>query len=332
MTMRQNNLRERYETILPQLVELCNSLTSILQQACQDSGIYSPRIDGRAKATHSFLLKAFRKERDGKAYSDPIREMSDKVGVRADLIYYENINRLIDYLRSLEGVFEPIADADIDDKQRTLGENEIGYSGVHINVVPLAREGLDRETARCEIQIRTNAQAAWAMASHELVYKPLIELTASEKRRVNRLTALLELFDEQVAQVNSTMKTDKSYPLAKVLDALKIIRFRFNAAPFDHTLTRDIASKLVEVNDAQVAETLTLNIESFANEHANKLKALMQKEYPLLSSQPEALLIFYQLENIGAFELKRNWTSAKLPYQLLDDMATAWGVSIPRLM
>lgn len=328
MSSDYEDIRGDFEKIEEQLQRIATSLQEWLYRACSSLGIYAPRIEGRCKTARSLVLKVIRKDQEGRPYVRPLEQMSDKVGVRADLIYAHNVDRLVALIRESSDIFEPIDDDAIDDKRETLGEDQVGYSGVHIDVVPKERFGLAYELAVCEIQVRTNAQAAWAMASHQLVYKPLVDLNSSDRRRVNRLTALVELFDEQVAYANELMKSDESYPLALVLDRLETARYRFTSTDIDRALTHEIVSNLVAFESADDATSFADQLDIFVDKNSEVLRTVMASEYPLLASQPEAILLFYLLEQ-NSFDLQQKWAKAGLSNSLLDSIANKWGAPLP---
>ena len=322
-------LRDIYLDMKPKLDKIVEDLKKLLEKWCGELKIYSPRIEGRTKECHSLLNKVLERKVAGTPYGDdPLAELSDKVGVRADVIYDSDIDKLVARIRNSANFFEKITDSSIDDKRFSHSANEVGYSGVHIDVVPLERHGLARKHATCEIQIRTNAQAAWAMASHELAYKPVVKRTEGEKRRVFRLTALLELFDEQILQSRDELMSDPDYPVSKLIQALRDARFKFRGGEYNLALTQDLVSKIVEVQDWEIIDQIVEKISNFSREHEEKLNNVLRKEYPALLAQPEAILIFMMLED-DIFKFQAQWVEAGLPNGVLEKMTNAWGERLP---
>lgn len=321
-------LRQKYLAMRPRLEELAKDLKKSLMVWCNELRIYSPRIEERVKESHSLLNKILQRKLERRPYADPLADVSDKVGVRADVIYGSDIDRLVDRIHRATDVFERIEDDDIDDKRFSLSANEVGYSGVHIDVVPRERRGLARKHTTCEIQIRTNAQAAWAMASHELAYKPVVKRTDGDKRRVFRLTALLELFDEQISQSRDELMSDPNYPLGKLIQALRDARFQFRAGESNPALTHDMVSRLADVQSLKDVDELVDNVSKFTHEYDRKLRDVLTRDYPSLLSQPEAILIFMNLES-DIYNSQELWERAGLPNGLLEKMANAWGKRLP---
>jgi Uncharacterized protein conserved in bacteria len=128
--------------------------------------------------------------------------MTDLTGVRV-IVYYNDdvdaISRLI------------VEEFDVDransmDKRQTLEPQEFGYQSVHYVVhIPSSRSGLTewrRFTAlRAEIQVRTVLQHAWAAISHKLAYKREADIPSALQRKLFRLSALLELGDDEFASL-----------------------------------------------------------------------------------------------------------------------------------
>lgn len=329
MTVDLEQLRRDYNAVKPALDTICEELHAWLKDTTRQLGIVDPRISSRVKETPSLLLKALKREYEGKPWDRPLEEASDKVGLRVDVVYLAEVDHLRDALCAATDRFLTI---EVDDKLKNfLGEDRLGYRGVHFDVVPRdLPDGIDSEMAKCEIQVRTNAQAAWAMATHDLVYKGPVEAGEGLKRRVNRLTALLELFDEVVDLARSEMMGKSGYPLAIVVKALESAMMTFAARPYDRELTRTITTALTADLDADGAHQLARDLSQFAVDHHDKLATLYDRidsGHPMLG-QPESLLIFCALEG-DKYMLQERWVDAELPYPFLDALATAWGVPLP---
>lgn len=326
--MEPDELRQAYEGIRPALESVCRDLRGWLQGAARQSGVVEPRIEGRVKAPHSLIKKALRRERENRPWGDPLRESSDKVGVRADVVYRADVVRLREEILAAGDVIETTK---VDDKLETqLGEDRLGYHGVHFDVVPRRLpSGLDREMATCEIQLRTNAQAAWAMATHDLTYKAPVDPPRPLKRKINRLTALLELFDEGVEQARAEMMAADGYPLVILIDALEAAWMHHMADHYDRDLTREIVTTLIGDMAAEEAHDLARRLAEFRTRNDEKLRTLIQPtaRNPFMT-QPEAVLIFYLLDD-DPFALQRRWIDKQWPHPLLEDLANEWGERLP---
>lgn len=144
-----------------------------------------PRIDRisvRAKSVDRFVGKAEKHEGGKRKYDDPLNQIQDQVGARIVTFYQSDAEYLAQevkkYFRHIEA--------------RQLvpeSESEFGYEGRHfILFVPEdliddgAKEGESIDFF--ELQIKTLFQHAWSEAEHDLGYKPSVELTRDQKRRM----------------------------------------------------------------------------------------------------------------------------------------------------
>lgn len=331
MSLDVESLRVEYLAAEPALQEVRRDLESWLRNAVESLGLVDARVSGRVKNVHSFLTKCLLREKDGSAWTDPLSEASDKVGVRVDLVYLDQVDQLVDHITNATEAF---ALATKDDKVEALGDIELGYHGVHIDVIPRSvPNGLDADQCRCEIQIRTNAQAAWAMAVHPLQHKPPIELPPEMKRPLFRLTALLELFDEGVQNARDQMMGSEGYPLAILERSLDALRVRYTALPYQKELTRQMIVELdVGLSSAKTAHEIARMVVAFSEKHADKLRTIyaqhLESARPLLLVQPEAILLFYLLET-SPMTTAKQWEKVDLPLRYLDDLADVWGSTLP---
>ena len=94
------------------------------------------------------------------------------------------------------------------DKRNDLGENKVGYLSVHY-VVSLPNEIVnkpdyaDLQNLKCEIQLRTVLQHAWAQIFHDRQYKfnNAVKLPDELKRTTNLIAGNLELSDRLISDV-----------------------------------------------------------------------------------------------------------------------------------
>lgn len=181
-----------YEQFSAKIAEL---LTTLMKQ----SKIRYQTVECRAKSVSSFREKITRR---GKDYGEPLKEMPDLSGVRA-ITYYPDDVKLIKSI--IESEFELLS-PDSGDKLDEMAPNEFGYRSVHF-VVKLSKsrknlaEWKKMNNLKCEIQVRTVLQHAWAAISHALQYKHEAEVPRGLRRRLFRLAGLLELADEEFANV-----------------------------------------------------------------------------------------------------------------------------------
>jgi len=199
---RKKNWIDEYQVRRPLYERYCLKLQSLLEDLLSSSGITYHVVEARAKTSSSFAEKL---DREGKSYSNALDEITDFAGVRVILYYVSDVDKLnclidrefcVDSSRSV-------------DKRTSLALDQFGYLSVH-KIVRLSEQrtklpewtGLTELFA--EIQIRTVLQHSWAAISHALQYKREAEVPDQFRRRLVRLSGLLELADEEFAALRES--------------------------------------------------------------------------------------------------------------------------------
>lgn len=150
-------------------------------------------IHGRIKSLDSII-----KKNDSNSFSikKSIKELQDLVGFRIILIFKRDVEKIINLLHENLKIINQY------DTQSRLGNNQFGYSSIHIIAsIPISWhevpsfEGLGDFAV--EIQIRTLAQHTWAESSHSLYYKNQYDISSNIERSVSRVSALLETVDSE---------------------------------------------------------------------------------------------------------------------------------------
>lgn len=137
-------------------------------------------------------------------YSDFKTEITDYAGVRVITYLTSNLEVIDKYIRKLFVIDEP----NTVDKQNELSSNEVGYIAKHY-IVSLKKEDCSRpanskfKNLKCEIQVKTVLQDAWAQIFHDRQYKPDQDIDESIQRRTNLLAGSLELIDNDISDLVS---------------------------------------------------------------------------------------------------------------------------------
>jgi len=212
--------------------------------------------------------------------------------------------------------------------------NELGYLGIHIQARLLPADLPPEEgylgDLDFEIQIQTRAQNAWSTISHEMTYKPP---PGSESKAVSskiyRAIALVSLFDEQIAEARAAMVTSTGYLPARMLEALQREFLDWLDEPTDDELSLRVLEAAQHTYTEEERAAFPQVVAAFTREHRERITQLLEfhrdaaDEYPLLY-QPEVLVIAERLDHAPQ-QLIAAWRSAGLPYELLDETATALG-------
>jgi len=171
------------------------SLKALLENLLRTKDIEVVTVEGRAKTIESFREKI---TREGKDYTNPLSQVTDLAGIR--IVTYQ--------LKDIDLVSELISEnfsVDVDnsvDKRRVLEADRFGYLSVHYVVGVDERriflpEYESFKTLKAEIQVRTVLQHAWAAIDHKLRYKTKKEIPIHLRRKLYRVSALLETADSE---------------------------------------------------------------------------------------------------------------------------------------
>ena len=290
-----------------------------LRAMLRDEGVISI-VQHRCKDVASLLKKVMREN-----YSDYER-ITDKAGVRV----------VVKYLSSLADAEALIARnfnvRKADDKLKGLAVDQLGYSGRHYDIQLFD----DSEQAEfsgkvCEIQLQTKAQNLWSDTSHELLYKPAQDTPAHLRRRINRLVAVMEIFDDEVDGVRKVVSELPDADEARLLALLEVEFFKLTSRSFDAALSLQILSVLKSQFDATGSTAFAKRLTDFVAAEKDKLQEIYRiyaddDRASALLFQPEAIAIFCLLE-ADQYKLKELWEQS-LPITMLDELATVWGVQL----
>jgi putative GTP pyrophosphokinase len=191
--------KAKYAEIRP-TYEVCErKLRELVGTVLEYAKIDVVQVEGRVKTVDSFAEKIGRKS--GK-YTDPLKDMTDLVGLRIIAYYVEDVDAIVEVLSTEFEVIEQHST----NKQDELAPDQFGYASNHV----IARVGRSRRALPewapyagivVEFQVRTTLQHAWAAVNHKLSYKRVEEVPITLQRRLFRLSALFEMADEQFSAI-----------------------------------------------------------------------------------------------------------------------------------
>lgn len=202
--------------------QLCSEISYILKKRLDSSKIEYSTISSRAKTLNSFLEKIERK-----TYKDPFLEISDFAGVRVVYLYQKDLEKIEEEINSEFKVLERI------DKLNEKGTDKFGYGAIHF-IVEIGKKSTgaryeDLKKLKCEIQVRTVMQDAWAIIDHHLVYKHESEIPTNLQRKMNSLAGLFETADNQF----DTIRFERESYLTKIEDSIGTVSFLNNEINLD---------------------------------------------------------------------------------------------------
>ncbi|MEU4367350.1 GTP pyrophosphokinase [Micromonospora chersina] len=202
MSDERRDVVEEYRSARGFYESLTNRLRILVEDLLAGEGKEVVQIEARAKDVESFAEKLSRR---GKNYEDPLRQITDLVGIRVITYYREDVE-------TVGKVVEENFDIDYGNSQNKaelLDPDRFGYSSVHfVASLKSDRCALGEWKAysgiKFEIQIRTALQHAWAAVNHKVDYKSANELPAPLQRQLYRLSALFEMADEEFSRIRES--------------------------------------------------------------------------------------------------------------------------------
>lgn len=134
-------------------------------------------------------------------YKD-INEITDVIAGRIITLFEDDVDRIYECIKQNFDIIE------YKDKRKKSYNDRIdfGYNSLHL-LVKFNQERLqfieyeDYKDIVFELQIRTTLQHSWAEIEHGLGYKSQYEIPKDIRRRLTRLSASLELLDEEFVQI-----------------------------------------------------------------------------------------------------------------------------------
>jgi len=284
-----------------------------------------PAIFARLKSIPSMAKTAILK---GKRYT----EINDKLGFRIVCHFKSELGVIRDFINRSFNVHRYEAKAD------RLKFDQLGYVSDHyeVSIDPKKPEFQEHgKLARLifEIQVRTICQHAWADVEHQLAYKQEVKLDDETKRRVFRLTALLEICDDEFDQVNTYLL---SLPESRVFRIIKVLEgkfFKLAKRDYDREWSySNVELLLSAIKDGQEVSSLKSKLEEFLSANEERMGRIFRErkaelERNVFFSQPEVMLIWYLLET-RMHDLILVWQS-RFDQDELVDISTWWGKPIP---
>ncbi len=176
---------------------LKDDIEDILTHILEKNNFRISNIAIRIKSEDALKKKIIYKNK----YQD-ISEITDIVACRIITLFENDIDRIFECIKENFDVVE------YNDKRKKKYEDHIdfGYNSLHLLIKFNEERCQFIEYANYkdivfELQIRTTLQHSWAEIEHGLGYKSQYEIPKDIRRRLTRLSASLELLDEEFVQI-----------------------------------------------------------------------------------------------------------------------------------
>jgi predicted RNase H-like nuclease/ppGpp synthetase/RelA/SpoT-type nucleotidyltranferase len=187
---------EEYTRSYPTRVQDAHEYVALVTEILDEAGINYLTVTGRAKSIESFSAKAGRTVHGEPVYADPLRDITDQIGIRVITYVRSDVAAVAEVLGSQLTVLD-----DRDLGQETASEGRFGYASRHLQV---ARNG----GPTAQVQVRTVLQHAWAEFEHDIRYKGTVpeEHARDFDRRFTLAAGLLELADQEFTTIRDRLR------------------------------------------------------------------------------------------------------------------------------
>lgn len=259
-------------------------------------------VKPRVKDTESIIAKAF--FRNGKKYTDPFNQITDKVGIRFVVMVTDQIKIIEDVIKKAT-IWKYSKDQDyqeIIEKKPDV----FGYQSVHYVVRNIQEFVFNGETIKsgiaCEIQIRTLEQHAYAELSHDYFYKNDDSIASSLRRNLARSMALNETTDELFSKVYEMMRKDNEEYTA----LMSVLKKKYSFEKYSEKINRSIYENIEEL--IKKYNIVGSKIESFVQPYM--IDNISDRQDLTLFRQPVVLILYYLIQNYRR-ELLQIWEQPK---------------------
>lgn len=198
-----------YAEMQPDLRRAADQFVQLVTSILDEAGINYLSVTGRAKSVASFAAKAARTVDGRPSFTDPLREITDQIGVRVITYVHSDVQAVADLLDD-----QVVVHDDRDMGLETASEGRFGYASRHLLVgLDAARENQPAyellRGRQAQVQIRTVLQHAWAEFEHDIRYKGTIpdEHVPDFDRRFTLAAGLLELADREFSTIRDRLRT-----------------------------------------------------------------------------------------------------------------------------
>lgn len=317
----------RFTDETPRFKQAAQTTRRRLLRPADDAGIKCS-VTARVKDVRSFHKKIL-----ARGYADPWNDVTDKIGVRVVVEVPQDIDRVV---AAIERKLKDMV-LRIEDKRESLGPAVLGYSGVHVQLFT-ERPSNEREIVECEVQIRTNAQDAWSVVSHKILYKPSVTLPPRLQRSVYRLVALVEMFDEEVQRVMDELPSLPGYEVVDLVDIAEIQFLSVGHSPSNRELSCKVLQEVSKTISYSEREHYDEILKAYVEAERDNLAQLYSEYGPhsavgyiadyVLFGQAESLILFERMSRKLHYVVSC-WRDSGFPWGYLQALADAASISLP---
>jgi ppGpp synthetase/RelA/SpoT-type nucleotidyltranferase len=292
-------IKEAFEREKPALQRwgdtVCAEIVSAIQKAIaprttEDFLKIPPRP--RVKDSESFLSKALRRRKN---YSDPVRDITDKVGVRFVVLLRSELSVIEDIVENCR-LWDAEKAKDFE-TERVERPHHFDYQSVHyiarVNLQTAHRMDLPPDLP-CEVQVRTLLQHAYAELAHDRTYKPGGDIDSDTIRHVAKTAALVETADDIFVAVNGTLEA----ATAEVRRADSACRIVYQAQVQTGGDDARVSNAILDAYRNTLSEITNDSLNGFLNEQDFVIDRIRQRApISALFRQPCVLAVYFLVQH-----------------------------------
>jgi len=267
-------LLDAYRAQLPQMEQLAEQASDLLQKALSEQGIQLNTFECRVKTESSLTGKL---EKKGYKYHT-LSDITDIVGIRVVTYYTDDVDKVAVIAKN---IFDIDWKNSVDKRKHQL--NAFGYLSLHY--ICYMKKGPLRNIP-FEIQMRTALQHVWSAIEHDIGYKGAVKLPPEFVRQFSRLAGMLEMADDEFSRLRTTM-TDyrrqvqslvKSGHFTEVSLSSDSFQQLLDLKPFDRLNQRIAAVNQAEIFPAPMMQFLPI-LENFRFTNLGDVQKFIEENY-----------------------------------------------------
>jgi putative GTP pyrophosphokinase len=210
MAAEGSKIEEEYTSQRPVYEAFTTNSYELLRKLIEDVGIEFASMEKRTKSVDSLKDKVGRGDKAGKYNS--LQEITDLSGIRIIAFLKEDCKRISELL----GKAFVVDEINSIDKEDEIDPDRFGYQSIHL-ILSYSDDRLKLPEFRkfvglkFEVQVKTLLQHTWSTIDWKLRYKRLSEAPKRLRRRLFRISALLDAADDELSYVYKQASDIKSY-------------------------------------------------------------------------------------------------------------------------
>lgn len=261
-------------------------------------------VIGRVKTPRSLIRKLRERPNEPRTWES----ITDKVGVRVICTTKADCKAATELICA--GPWTVLK------KERKKGKHDrLFYPGIHIEIEDSALVDHAGVPICCEVQVRTRAQDAWAVASHKLTYKGVIKPPKKMRRLLDRLTIFVEVFDDEVHRLFRARAKLPMYSQALALEHLETAYEHLSGEPAEGAKDLSVVAILMHSYDETETSRFNELIDAFCDTHAELPDLIRSHSHTSETYNDNTDWLFTQPEILVALERANN-----KPYLLLSSV------------